>query len=143
MKRYLLLNSYNTLEIVDTNEYIKGTLGNLVMFYKEKKHKDIVLKSNCIIIDNHEISLIKESDELLDLIEPGDILEITGYYGIDSIKREFFGIKNGRYIIEGCSLFCKSDLENDILLKIFKQNKNTKKFDLSWERKSKTKEEEK
>lgn len=134
MKRFLLLNEYGRKKIIDTNQYIKGTLGDFHMFYKQREHNGNVLKSNYIIIDNREISLIKEESELLNFLEVGDLVEIKsiGKFGIElMLKREFLGKKDNNYIIDGLAFLSLEDLKKNIT-KIYKKNKDDG-YDLSWE----------
>lgn len=122
MKRYIL-TKFN--KIIDTNEYEiaqEKCLNGFVHFHKKAN------KNNTFSYMFRPADIIKESDNLMDLIKVGDIILFklrldTNFYGTVSLV-----FKNK------CFVKCLPiDIYEESILKIFKPT-NDNKHSLAWER---------
>lgn len=132
MKRFILIEDNRIIDITNlpyNEEYIIGEVDGeeCLEFYDFFPDTEEQYYWSCY-------KIIKESDNLIDLIEIGDLVEIVETS--ISIKREYMGFTEGRgwICLEGCPFFRIDEFE-DNLLKIYKPNKITRGYDLVWEKK--------
>ena len=127
MKRYILVHN----KIIDTEKYEiaqEKCLNGFVHFHKKGN------KCNTFSYMFRVTDIIKEADELIDLIEKGDWLEFKSFCDSGSYRIEFDEKReDGNYYSSEGMYFTKKTFENE-LLKIWKQNEMTKGYDLVWER---------
>lgn len=132
MKRYVLLRDN---KIIDTTKYEiepERSFGYYSYFYKKDNYElDFMAK---------DADIVKESDNLIDLIEVGDLVvekerEFKAPFAVESIVDDAIYLnKTSDYIVERERVACYSEgIKIENVLKIYKPNQN-RGYDLAWER---------
>lgn len=130
MKRFIL-TKFN--KIIDTSEYNEITQekcldGRIYFYKKDDKQPDYMFIDDMVKVTD----IIKEADNLIDLIEVGDLAEVE--IGNSILKHKFKGEITLKTVYKNEKAIFLSNIvaKEDTLLKIYKPNKNGG-YDLAWE----------